>query len=181
VEATINIFYVDSDPAIAASSLVDKHVVKMVLETAQLLSTAHRVMDGIPELAKTKTGRQTQKWRLADSRDYTIYQAAHVNHPSAVWCRQSVSNYQWLVDHFFGLIEEYKFRYNKNHKSEQLAFVLQSPPLNVKKWDWTPMPSCMDTQYIISKNPIDNYRNYYNIGKRHIHKWTSRNQPEWII
>jgi hypothetical protein len=138
-------------------------------------------MDGVPIKAKSKADRNVTKWILEDSRDYTIYQAAHVNHPSAVWCRQSVKNYEWLVEHFFGLLSEYKYRYGKTHKCQTIAFDLQSPPLNVKNWDWTPIPSCMDEQYVISKDAVQNYRNYYNFGKRHIHKWSNREKPEWII
>jgi hypothetical protein len=58
---------------------------------------------------------------------------------------------------------------------------LQSPPHKLKEWDWTTMPSCMDEIYRISDSPIDNYRNYYNVGKAKLHKWTKRTPPEWII
>ena len=84
----MNIFYVDPDPGTAAQCLVDKHVVKMILESAQLLSTAHRLLDGIEFEGKSKSGRKARRWLLPDSRDYTMYAATHINHPSAVWCRQ---------------------------------------------------------------------------------------------
>jgi len=102
----LNIFFVDSDPVVAAQSLVDKHVVKMILESAQLLSTAHRLLDGEEFEGKTKTGRKAKRWKLHDARENVIYSATHINHPSAVWCRQSVENYNWLVDHFFALMLE---------------------------------------------------------------------------
>jgi len=166
----------------AAQSLVDKHVVKMILESAQLLSTAHRVLDGVETEGKSKTGRKAKRWVLTDARENVLYQATHINHPSAVWCRQSVRNYDWLVDHMFALMREYTHRYNKTHKCYgNLSYMLQSPPHNLKAWEWTPMPSCMAPEYIISEDPLTNYRNYYIMGKSNLHKWTNRQPPEWII
>lgn len=177
----MNIFFVDSDPVVAAQSLVDKHVVKMILESAQLLSTAHRLLDGEEFEGKTKTGRKAKRWKLHDARENVIYSATHINHPSAVWCRQSVENYNWLVDHFFALMLEYNYRYNKQHKCYgELSYMLSSPPKNLQDYDWTEMPSCMADEYKISTDPIENYRNYYIKGKSHIHKWTNREQPDWI-
>ena len=177
----MNIFYVDEDPMDAAQALVDKHVVKMILESAQLLSTAHRVLDGQEIEGKSATGRKARRWILPDARDDVMYAATHINHPSAVWCRTSVRNYDWLVDHFYALMREYNHRYNKSHKCYgELSYMLQSPPHNLKAWEWTEMPSCMAEEYIISDDPIINYRNYYRIGKSNLHKWTNRQPPEWI-
>lgn len=177
----MNIFYIDADPIQAAQWMVDKHVVKMILESAQLLSTAHRILDGREVEGKSKTGRKVRRWILDDSRDEVIYTATHINHPSAVWCRESVENYNWLVDHFFALMQEYTHRYEKTHKCfGDLSYMLQSPPNNLKEWDWTPMPSAMADEYKISDDPLTNYRNYYKIGKSNMHKWTNREKPEWI-
>jgi hypothetical protein len=161
--------------------MVDKHVVKMILESAQLLSTAHRILDGQEIEGKTQTGRKAKRWILPDAREGIIYTATHINHPSAVWCRTSVQNYDWLVDHMFALMREYTHRYGKTHKCYgEISYMLQSPPKNLKDWDWTPMPSCMADEYIISDDPIINYRNYYREGKKNLHKWTNRIQPEWL-
>lgn len=185
----MNIFYVDKDPMDAAQALVDKHVVKMILESAQLLSTAHRVLDGqmqvrerlVPGTLENPKYRKHKLWVLPDSRNDVMYQATHINHPSAVWCRQSVKNYDWLVDHFFALMREYTHRYGKTHKCYgEISYMLQSPPHNLKEWDWTEMPSCMANEYIISNDSLTNYRNYYILGKSKLHKWTNRQPPEWI-
>ena len=177
----MNIFYVDTDPNTAAQCLVDKHVVKMILESAQLLSTAHRVLDGEIIEGKSSTGRKKTYWVLPDARESVMYAATHINHPSAVWCRQSVENYLWLVEHFFALMNEYMHRYKRVHKCNgEISFMLQSPPFNLKEYDATPMPSCMAEEYIISKEPLKNYRNYYKIGKLKLHTWTNRQPPEWI-
>jgi len=176
----MNIFFVDKDPQKAAISLVDKHVVKMILESAQLLSTAHRVLDGEVEIGQSKTGRKATRWVLPDGREDIFYKATHVNHPSAKWCRESVENYLWLADHLFALLDEYTYRYGKTHKTSALAYYLQSPPLKLKEWDFTTPPSAMDIAYIISNDPVENYRNYYKIGKARMHSWKMREPPPWI-
>jgi len=177
----MNIFYVHTDPVIAAKSMVDKHVVKMILESAQLLSTAHRVIDGKEQQGVTKTGRKKKIWLMHDARDNVLYQATHINHPSAVWCRTSIENYHWLAEHFFALMEEYTYRYGKQHKCfGELSYMLQSPPKNLGEYDWTTMPSCMPDEYKVINDPVESYRNYYRVGKLKLHKWTGRNPPEWI-
>ena len=89
----MNIFFLSENPVQAAEWMVDKHVVKMILESAQLLSTAHRIIDGRETQGKSATGRNVKRWILNDAREPVLYSATHINHPSAVWCRQSVENY----------------------------------------------------------------------------------------
>jgi hypothetical protein len=117
-----------------------------------------------------------------DQREDILYSATHINHPSAVWCRQSVENYNWLVDHFYALMDEYTYRYNRQHKCYgEMSYMLQSPPKNLNEWDWTLMPSAMADEYIVSEDPLTNYRNYYKLGKTRMHKWTNRQPPDWIL
>lgn len=196
----MNIFYLDKSPQQCAEWMVDKHVVKMIVETAQLLSTAHRVLDGAPvevtykipdkiidmpfegtKLLKKGKLRKKKVWILDDNRNDIVYAASHINHPSAIWARESVSNYAWLVEHLFALSDEYTHRYGKKHLTiEKLGYTIQSPPFNLRQYEMTKMPSCMDHQYIVSDDPIVNYRNYYRYGKAHIHRWSKRQTPEWI-
>ena len=177
----MNIFYIDEDPVEAARMMVDKHVVKMILESAQLLSTAHRVVDG-EEFVDASSGRKKKVWKLDDKRDTIFYSATHINHPSAVWARSAVENYNWLVDHLFALSDEYTYRYGRRHLTmTKMALEIKSPPFGLKEWDMTPMPSCMPKELIISDNPVENYRNYYKYGKANLHKWTKREAPAWII
>lgn len=167
----MNIFYISEDPRQAAEWMVDKHVVKMILESAQLLSTAHRVLDG----------KKVEKaYVLYDQREQIMYKATHINHPSAIWTRTSIENYNWLVDHFFALCDEYKFRYGKVHKCYSMGFYLQSPPKNLCEYDMTEMPRCMPDEYKDKESVINSYRNYYRISKKELHTWTKRNPPEWI-
>ena len=86
----MNIFHVDTDPKICAEQMCDKHVVKMVIETAQLLSTAHRIVDGKEYKGKTKSNRNIKRWLHPDSEMETkLYKACHVNHPSTIWTRET--------------------------------------------------------------------------------------------
>jgi len=178
----MNIFYIDECPKQAAKWMVDKHVVKMILETAQLLSTAHRFVDGIESDGISSSGRRKKIWVLRDNRENIMYQATHINHPSAIWARDTLANYQWLWQHLKALCEEYTYRYDKVHKVQScgLMDMLYTPPYDIKKYNMTKMPSAMDEEYRISNNPIKNYRNYYKFGKASLHKWTKRQQPEWI-
>lgn len=176
----MNIFYISKDPEQAATWMVDKHVVKMILESAQLLSTAHRIIDGLEYAGKSKTGRNQKSWVLKDGREMVLYKATHVNHPSALWCRQSIENYNWLAEHFFALLDEYTYRYEKKHKCADLGSLLQFPPSGIREYNMTTMPSCMDLKYVISYDPIENYRNYYKHGKASMHFWKKRQPPEWI-
>ena len=180
----MNVFYLDEDPRQCAEWMVDKHVVKMIVETAQLLSTAHRLIDGeenIVHLEKNGKVRKKSVWNLPDDRDNVMYACTHRNHPSAVWCRESIENYNWLVDHLHALGQEYTYRYEKRHATiEKCFYQLQSPPLGLRNWDWTKPPSAMDKQYIISDDPVVNYRNYYKHGKANLHSWKKRSVPSWI-
>jgi len=185
----MNIFYLDHDPIVAAKWMVDKHVVKMILESAQLLSTAHRVLDGTEKTVQRYVEgsfparyRNVKQWVLEDGRNDVIYQATHINHPSAVWVRESLKNYNWVFEHFFALMNEYTYRYGKIHKCYgDISFMLQTPPHNLRAFESTPIPSCMDDEYRVSDDPVHNYRNYYKFGKVNLHKWTKRDCPYWLI
>lgn len=183
----MNVFYIHNDPVTAAQMMVDRHVVKMILESAQLLSTAHRILDGTLYIEKKCINgslpiryRNVKRWRLDDERESAIYSATHVNHPSAIWCRESSGNYQWLFWHFFGLLNEYTHRYNKIHKCDSMKKSLAQLPKNIQYASFTQPPPAMDKSYIISDDSIENYRNYYKHGKSHLHTYTNRSAPLWL-
>lgn len=179
----MNIFYIETDPYKAAQSMVDKHVVKMILESAQLLSTAHRLLDGTEYVGQSQTGRKAKRWRLPDERDTVLYSATHINHPSAVWCRQTNNNYTWLYCHFVGLLNEYTYRYGKTHKCAEPEFrqLLQTLPDNIPVGPLTPVTPAMLDEYKVGVDSLASYRNYYKVGKTHLHKWTKREAPAWML
>jgi hypothetical protein len=177
----MNIFAVDQNPYQAAEWLVDRHVVKMVLESCQLLSTAHRILDGTEYVGKSKTGRNVKRWMLPDiDMDLNLYDATHVNHPSAVWCRTTIYNYNWLYQHFVALMNEYTYRYGKVHKCESMSQWLVYPPKNIKIAELTPVSPAMPDEYKVPNDHVESYRNYYRIAKERMHSWKNRNPPPWI-
>jgi len=181
----MNIFYLDSDPKVCAQMHNDKHCIKMILEYAQLLSTAHRVLDGTQSVCHSKTGRKQTRYVLSDGRDSILYSATHINHPSAIWVRQSIANYDWLYSLLMELCKEYTYRYGKVHKCERdgLVGVLANYPKNLKPRSFTqPTPAMPDDVKILG-NSLESYRNYYIKNKTHLASWSgkvnSRSIPEW--
>ena len=178
----MNIFYLHNDPVKCAEYMHDKHVVKMILETAQLLCTAHRVLDGEMFIGRTEnTGRKVKRWKMSDPfMEEKLYKATHVNHPSGIWTRQSKENYKWLYEHFVALCQEYTYRYGKTHMCEdKLIVALAMPPKNMESSTLTEMPQAMPDEYKCL-NPVDGYRTYYIAEKIKQSKWTKRSAPEWL-
>jgi len=178
----LNIFYLSHNPVECAKFHVDRHTTKMVLEYAQLLSTAHRVLDGVELIGLSDSGRKKKFWTLGDSRDYTLYKATHINHPSAVWARQSAENYLWLANMLIALCEEYTYRYGKIHKTERdgLAYVLlKNIPHNIGNSGFTQPTPAMPDEVKIAGDSIKSYRNYYINNKTHLASWKKRSTPGW--
>ena len=152
-EKLMNIFYVNEDPTHAAVCLPDKLVVKMPLESAQMLSTAHRVLDG-------------------DDRANTLglYKTAMKNHPCTIWVRETSDNYMWLYEHFYALCHEYETRYGREHLSfTKLHKKLSKLPLNIPIDHKTVMPQAMPDQYKC-QDTIKAYRDYV-VNEKHYAQW----------
>jgi len=176
----MNIFYLDTDPKIAAQYHNDKHCIKMILESAQLLSTAHRVLDG-EQATIIKNGRKKKVYILSDQKQDILYQATHINHPCGIWCRASVGNYSWLYWLFVELCEEYTFRYGKTHKCEtKLKDALQSLPENMESESFT-LPALAMPEEFHCDDHVEAYRQYYIQNKAHLACWTKREQPVWWV
>jgi hypothetical protein len=180
----VNIFYLDHDVRKCAEMHNNKHVVKMILEYAQLLSTAHRVLDGVELIGLSDSGRKKKFWTLGDSRDYTLYKATHINHPSAVWVRQSAQNYMWLAEMLEVLCGEYTYRYGKVHKVERdglMQLLKNEFPKNLPIAPFTEPTPAMPDNVKIAGDSIKSYRNYYINNKAHLANWKKRTTPEWYI
>lgn len=176
----MNIFYLDNNPTTCARYHNDKHVVKMILEYAQLLSTAHRVLDGTMSSRLSKTGRKQTWYGLSDNREHLLYNATHINHPSAKWCRDSAANYQWLYQLFCATCDEYTFRYGKIHLTDQkMRHVLSHTPKAIAKKPFEQPWRAMPDEVKIGDDSLLSYRNYYINNKTHLASWKKRNKPEW--
>jgi len=182
----MNIFYVDKDPKIAAKMMCDKHIIKMILESAQMLCTAKRVLDGKEYFAKTKNGRNIKRLKLDNpNEEAIIYKAGWLNHPSTQWVLKSAYNYTWLYKHMIALNEEYKLRWQKDtdHVSiTKLGQLLSVPPknapLDVIGTDATP---AMPDECIVPGDSVASYRKYYIMKKVRFATWKAPSKmPDWF-
>ena len=158
----MNIFYFNECPIESAQAQPDKMLVKMPLETAQMLCTAHRELDGN---------------EYADEQG--LYKRAYWNHPCTIWARESSANYFWLYKHFLALGREYTFRYGKIHKSvDKLSRALFKQPDNISRIGMTTLAQAMPDEYK-HDDPTVAYRDYV-IHEKHYAKWEQgRDKPEW--
>jgi len=141
----MNIFYLDKCPHKAAELQYNKHVVKMILESAQMLCTAHHVY-GNP--------------------DDVPYKQAHLNHPSTIWVRENSLHYDWLYEHMIALGNEYTKRYGKQHLSiTKCKIPLSNQPENIPHEEFEQPPQCMPDEFK-DECSVQAYWNYY-IGEKH--------------
>jgi hypothetical protein len=176
----MNIFYLHHDVVKCAEMHNDKHTVKMILEYAQLLSTAHRVLDGDIVIGKSKTGRKQTRYVLSRD-DSILYSATHINHPSSVWVRQSDKNYDWLFGLFQALMVEYTHRYGKIHATSRLEMHLAKLPKNIPQKPFTEPTPAMPDDVKVPGDSIASYRRYYIQNKPHLANWKKRPVPEWYL
>jgi hypothetical protein len=181
----MNIFILDEDPRTAASMHCDKHVPKMVLESAQMLSTAHRMLDGVETKKRSRSGKTMSKYYyLGDTREHHLYNAVHFNHPCTVWTRESAQNYLWHYELFISLCDEYTKRYGKLHLTDRsLREHLKPTPDNIPDIDMTPFrlamksnPECMN-----EAAPVESYRKFYMTKQERFKmEWKNAQTPYWF-
>jgi hypothetical protein len=155
----MNIFVLHEDPLTAAYMHCDKHVPKMILETAQMLCTAASII----------------------SNEQQPYKACYVNHPCNIWVRESRENFRWAFLLGTMLCNEYTRRFLKIHKTADVIKQMRDVfhRLRFEKDELTPFALCMPDIYKNPLDPIGSYRNFYN-GEKHFAKWQRGTpQPEW--
>jgi hypothetical protein len=160
----MNIFFLDFNPQKAAEYHCDKHVVKMIIETAQMLYSAH--------------------WALAPEHlPVGCYRNAHSKHPCSIWVRTSLANYKWLCELGMELCREYTYRYEKTHKTQaHIEWLIEHPPRPLQGDTITELPQAMPHQYKHA-NPVTAYQTYYIESKyreRGIVKYTRRSMPPFF-
>ena len=177
----MNIFYLNRDPKIAAQEHNNKHVVKMVLETAQLLCSAHRFLDA-DEIVITKVNKRTSTKYLFhnEEKEELVYKIAHINHPCTIWTRSNKKHYDWLYQLFVELCKEYTYRYSKVHKTEtKLKSFLEQSPKNIVDGPFQQPPQAMPDKYKHADS-VKAYHNYYIGDKAYIGVWHKREIPKWF-
>jgi hypothetical protein len=158
----MNIFFLDQRPDVCAQAHFDKHVVKMCIEYAQLLSTAHHVLG-------------------SDQSSSTLYKRCYENHPSAIWVRKSPEHYRWLYRLLKCLLDEYTYRYGKVHSTQRLLPLLEKLPwYKSHQAGWVDPPQCMP-EVFQTDDTVQAYRAYYRLGKsRSMNNWRKRERPTWF-
>ncbi len=153
----MNIFVLDLEPKKCAEYHVDRHAVKMILETSQLLCGVHWVTGG-----------------------EAPYKLSHKNHPCSIWARECYDNYVWLCDLGMELCKEYTYRYGKRHKSQDIIewCIVNKPNIPING-DITPFALAMPDECKIG-NVVESYRNYYMTSKRSLAIWKNREIPYWF-
>jgi len=180
----MNIFALSENVKEIAMWQMDKHCVKMPLESAMMLSSAHRYLDGKEIIIKSKTGRNVKKYVLPDERESILYGVSHIHHPSTVWTRTNSENYKWHFNLFLAMLEEYQYRYGKIHACTKLIDHLKECPKNISNGKFFMPTPAMPDECKVPGDSINSYRNYYNMNKKHLANWSgkinSRHSPHWF-
>ncbi len=160
----MNIFFLSWNPKEAARLHCDKHVVKMIIESAQLLYSAH--------------------WMLNSERlPSNAYKLAHKNHPCSIWVRQSLQNYLWLSMLAWHLCKEFTYRYEKIHKTQfHVEWLMTHPPISIPDIPMTIPAQAMPTEYK-NEDTIVAYQTFYRESKYRIRKivaYRKREFPEFL-
>lgn len=156
----MNIFFLDENPKLSAQYHVDKHVVKMILETAQLLCGVHHSNN-------------------PSSTHQVPYKLSHKNHPCAIWARESLSNYLYLCELGLELGKEYTYRYGKRHKSiDVIEWCIVNKP-NIPDIGFTKPAMAMPDEFKVD-SVVESYRNYYMGAKKEFASWKKREKPLWF-
>jgi hypothetical protein len=169
----MNIFFLHFNTKKCAKYHVDRHVVKMILESFQILCTVICLKE--PSLTPDDE----------TSRAIVPCKPTHVKHPCVLWAKRSLENWLWLRKLTKELCREYTFRYGKHHKYEDKLYTLPVPEL--PEVGFTPPAQAMPVIYKVKDDPISAYRKYYKEGKKHLHYWTKRHAwknreiPDWIL
>lgn len=178
----MNMFGVAETQREIAEMQCDKHAVKMPVESGQMLSTAHRILEGTKELRPSVSGKRMVKYfKLADRvKEKTLYKVAHAKHPCTLWTMETKENYKWHFKLWHEMLLEYLYRYKKMHKSWELFDYLETPPAGIPDGPLTQLPLCMPEQYKCD-DIIQSYRNFYMGEKAAFATWNkNRQQPEWF-
>lgn len=152
----MNIFVLDNNIDKAVEFHTDKHIVKMILESAQMLCTVLH-LNGID----------------------APYKKTHAKHPCTIWANRSLENWMWLKEFALKLNKEYKYRYGKDVDHKSATVVMNLPTPNLPSLGLTPFAKAMPDELMSIENPVEAYRQYYMQEKRHIAQWTKRPTPYW--
>jgi hypothetical protein len=157
-EQTLNIFLLDHDIERCAQSHCDQHVVKMILESVQIMCTV-----------LNKMGLETP------------YKPTHGNHPCVLWVGESFDNFLWLKDLTWFLNDEYRYRFDKQEDHRSIGALQLISRHRYARRGLTPFAQAMPSEYKIPGDAVSAYRNFYIAEKKRFARWTQREKPEWFV
>ena len=184
----MNLFYLDEDLDKCARYHVDKHIVKMPLEAAQLLCTAIWVDEvlGFTPRALNAEEREVLNSKKSEikhlpleERPLTPYLPMMYNHPCTIWTRSSLDNFEWVHCYANALNDEYHYRYGKLHKSVEQVINKLPDPKNMPRNGLTPFLMAMPDELKDENDVVGSYRLYYHTDKATFAKWSHRETPDW--
>jgi len=182
LDKEMNLFVLDHDHQKNAEYHVDKHVVKMPLEAAQVLCTTHWISEIIGSAPRPLNSNELKELRAASRVNTTgiPYKPTHPNHPCVVWTRTNIKNFDWVLGYLFALGDEYTHRYGKYHKSVEQVSLLGFPSKIPPAEELSPFALAMPDKYK-NDDPVQAYRDYYVGDKSHIASWKTREVPKWFF
>ena len=148
----------DNELELCAQYHCDKHVVKMILESAQMLCTV-----------------------LHQNGQDAPYKSTHEKHPCVIWAGESLDNWIWLKNLTEELNKEYQYRFehSKSHRSAAVVRALTLPSIASK--GITERPQAMPEEYKVPGDPVAAYRQFYLSEKHHLLHYTKRDKPWWVL
>ena len=153
----MNIFLLDHDIERCAQYHCDQHVVKMILESVQILCTV-----------LNKMGLETP------------YKPTHKNHPCVIWVGESFDNFLWLKDLTLFLNDEYLYRFDKQQNHRSIDVLHSISGYRYARRGLTPFAQAMGCEYKIPGDAVSAYRRFYSAEKKHFARWTKRDKPDWF-
>jgi len=153
----MNIFVLDKNINTCARYHCDQHVVKMILESVQILCSALTI------------------------KGYTTpYKPTHDKHPCVLWVAESYDNFLWLQTLAIALNKEYRYRYVKQADHKSITIIKMLSGMNYASRGLTTFVQAMPDKYKNDNNPVNAYRQYYKGEKLRFARWTRRRPPRWI-
>ena len=173
----MNIFILDKSINKCAEYHCDKHVVKMIIETCQILSAVIDVNYIDEHRGKGWKSKPSQQLGLPN------YPPAHVKHPATLWAIEARGKAKWVCHHLRELCHQYYLRYDKNHKLEgcTMIYEAQLKYCEFKKERKTEFVQAITNKKWHRKDPVEAYRTYYNMEKFTFAKWKLGNIPNWFV
>ena len=177
----MNIFVLDYDISKNVQFYVDSHVRKMVIETAQMIET-NLWIDSIFDYSMPRKLNKKERDLLKETRlsipNLFPYKPCHENHPCTIWARSSYNNYKYMLELFYVLLGEYKYRFGKENNTKRILLddieMFNPPRIGLTEFALAIPDECK------VGDSVDSYRNYYVREKSHLFTWTKRGKPYWV-